>query len=321
MTDSTKDKKRGRKPRGGFANLQDLFNCQQPSNNTQTFLPNTNLDTQDLPWNNNNISNTVHNISKPEFQQEIPLNDNDLDNVDLFPNDSIEDYENVYNIQTNFMKNKNNYTPLVADNVSNIDTSVPEHFRIVNINFNEPINNTPVQLSQNNNNNNNDFHHPLRVNFYTDENYKNASVCVLDDDISWPSSSPFACWWCAHKFQDFPKVIPINIFRSKENNKLHVEVIGNFCSWNCGKAYTIKHLRNLSMFHTFINHLYKENSLHIVAAPSPLCTKTFGGQLSIEEYRASFHNFNRRVSLQTLNQIHITVAKTFVFDSKQMCRI
>ncbi len=38
--------------------------------------------------------------------------------------------------------------------------------------------------------------------------------------------------------------------------------------------------------------------------------------MSIEEYRKSFHNMKRRVSMDVLSNINITVAKTFIYDSK-----
>jgi len=332
--ETPKDKKRGRKPRGGFTNLQELFNCQQPQSalNPNVFLPNTNVDLSDLPWNVTQVpplskNHEHHERVTIEQQQDSHITDHEIDNLDMFPNDDFVDYEQVYNIQTNFIKNKNQYNPLLAENGANAnaDSSIPEHFRIVNLNSS-----TSTSTSTTTSNVSNlvqqaatvpEYHHPLRVKLYNDDHIRSTNVCVLDDEISWPSSSPFACWWCCHHFTEFPKVIPINLYRSKETGKRHVEVIGNFCTWNCAKAYCIHKVRNVSMFHTFYHYLYGENSNVIIPTPSVLCTKTFGGPLSIEEYRASVSNYNRRVNLQTLNQLHITVAKTFVHDSKFLNRV
>jgi hypothetical protein len=334
--------KRGRKKRGGFNNLQDIIKSQPPEKHFG--LPNSEglstfkLFPDDLPWQQQNTSSTTtstttNNVDlKTQKKMNTPkdefIQDEDLDNMDLFPTDDTIEYETIYKTQTSssghrtlHMSNVQDindiYRPQQQMTTNNSSSSlldiglIPEHLRIVDISkflkneVNIDVPTTPTKITKEP-----ELYHPLRVNFYDDSEYKLVQNYKIDDDISWPSRSPFACWWCCHTFDDYPKPIAVKI---DGNN---IKVMGNCCSWECNKAYSIKNLKTLSLFHTFYYRLFKESSDHIKSAPSPLCTKMFGGTMSIEEYRKSFHNMKRRVSMDVLSNINITVAKTFIYDSK-----
>lgn len=338
--------KRGRKPRGGFNNLQDIIKSQQPEtnlqNNSNVSGTNFKLFPDDLPWqvsgvnnnNNNNNSkttnnnNTTNNNEQNHTQTNHQYDDEELDNLDLFPNDETIDYEKIYKINTsqnrtlhmNIQDINDIYRPQQQQNgttnSSVVDIGlIPEHLRIIDIekfigqqNCNiVATTQTPTTPKKNEP----ELYHPLRVNFYDEQEYKSVENYKIDDDISWPSRSPFACWWCCHTFDDYPKPIPIEIQGDS------IKVIGNCCSWNCNKAYCLKNHKTLTLFNTFYSRLFPKESGDLVKpAPSPLCTKMFGGSLTIEDYRSSFHNSKRRVSLEVLSHINITVAKTFIYDSK-----
>lgn len=49
----------------------------------------------------------------------------------------------------------------------------------------------------------------------------------------WPSSSAYLCWHCAHPFSTVPVYLPVARDVSKNIFTFH----GNYCSWNCVKAY------------------------------------------------------------------------------------
>lgn len=340
--------KRGRKPRGGFNNLQDIIKSQQPEmnlqNNSNVSGTNFKLFPDDLPWqisnnnnsntnnsstnnntNNNNITKQIHN------QTSIIVDDEELDNLDLFPNDETIDYEKIYKINTsqnrtlhmNIQDINDIYRPQQQNGTTNasvVDIGlIPEHLRIIDIEkFIGRSETTQIQIQTSSTptpttpkKSEPELYHPLRVNFYDEQEYKSVENYKIDDDISWPSRSPFACWWCCHTFDDYPKPIPIEI----QGNS--IKVIGNCCSWNCNKAYCLKNHKTLTLFNTFYSRLFPKESGDLVKpAPSPLCTKMFGGSLTIEDYRSSFHNSKRRVSLEVLSNINITVAKTFIYDSK-----
>jgi len=94
------------------------------------------------------------------------------------------------------------------------------------------------------------------------------------------------CWWCKNTFTT-PKVsLPEQYY----NDTFYC--IGNFCSYNCTKAYNIdindnqiwkrESLLNLLYYLTY--GYYKE----ILIAPSWLLLKEFGGFMHINDFRKSF---------------------------------
>jgi hypothetical protein len=98
------------------------------------------------------------------------------------------------------------------------------------------------------------------------------------------------CWWCKNIFNT-PKV---SLPEQFNNDTFYC--IGNFCSYNCAKAYNIdlndnqlwkrESLLNLLYYSTY--GYYKE----IIAAPSWLLLKEFGGFMDIKEFRKSFETNN-----------------------------
>jgi hypothetical protein len=105
------------------------------------------------------------------------------------------------------------------------------------------------------------------------------------------------CWWCKNSFNTPNLMLPENY----SNGIFYC--IGNFCSFNCKKAYNIdlndinvwkrESLINLEYYLTYGR--YKE----IIPAPSWLILKEFGGFLSITEFRKNFDtNSNEFILLQ-----------------------
>jgi hypothetical protein len=94
------------------------------------------------------------------------------------------------------------------------------------------------------------------------------------------------CWWCKNSFN-----IPNLMLPENYSNGIFY-CTGNFCSFNCKKAYNIdlndinvwkrESLINLEYYLTYGRH--KE----IIPAPSWLTLKEFGGFLSINEFRKNF---------------------------------
>jgi hypothetical protein len=94
------------------------------------------------------------------------------------------------------------------------------------------------------------------------------------------------CWWCKNSFDTPHITLPEQYFDGT------FYCIGNFCSYNCVKAYNIdlndnniwrrESLINLMYYMTF-NH-YK----NIEPSPSWLILKDFGGFIDIHEYRKNF---------------------------------
>ena len=96
------------------------------------------------------------------------------------------------------------------------------------------------------------------------------------------------CWWCKNSFSTPNLMLPENYL----NGIFYC--IGNFCSFNCKKAYNInlndinvwkrESLINLEYYLTYKNHKYIE------PAPSWLTLKEFGGFLNISDFRKNFDN-------------------------------
>lgn len=287
-------------------------------------------------------------------QQHVDMNDDQVDSMDLFASEQVIDYETMYKTQPGYAavrglhmnsrerENLETYrlhmthasgaslVPGVpggapttvtgvggggSGNGNGAEPSVPEHFRIIDIPmYMAPATSSmmppPAIVPPTVEPRGTEFFHPMRMSFYSNHAYHTSGTYVLDDEVSWPMNSPFACWWCCHTFSCYPKVVPVSI-RGKE-----VEVMGNFCSWNCAKSYSIRQLKSLELFHTLFQHLFRESSEAVVPAPSPICLKLFGGAMDIDEYRRASYNPDRRVSLEVFSHLHITMTKSFVFDSK-----
>lgn len=104
----------------------------------------------------------------------------------------------------------------------------------------------------------------------------------------WPRTSEYLCWWCCHNFDGSPKCIPT----SYEILKDKFTVTGNFCSWNCAKAYAIyekpSQITNLTRLIQFV---HGSGDFSIPIAPPRYLLKSFGGTMTIDEFRENVSNF------------------------------
>uniref|UniRef100_A0A6C0DAA9 MYM-type domain-containing protein n=1 Tax=viral metagenome TaxID=1070528 RepID=A0A6C0DAA9_9ZZZZ len=98
------------------------------------------------------------------------------------------------------------------------------------------------------------------------------------------------CWWCKNCFSTPNVILPEQYF---ENT---FYCIGNFCSYNCVKAYNIDLNDNSSWKReSLINlmyHMTYSRFKNISPAPSWLILKEFGGFMSINEFRKNFETNN-----------------------------
>lgn len=124
----------------------------------------------------------------------------------------------------------------------------------------------------------------------------------------WPSSSSFLCWHCAHPFHTVPVYLPITRDVSQNLFVFH----GNYCSWNCVKAYawSLHKLKPVAaQYIALLAFLTSYRPAHCpvpAAAPHPYdcpCLLSyqgltqaepkevllaFGGHQTIQQYRANF---------------------------------
>ena len=98
------------------------------------------------------------------------------------------------------------------------------------------------------------------------------------------------CWWCKNTFDTPNVVLPEYYF------EVTFYCIGNFCSYNCVKAYNIDlNDSNIWKRESLINLMYymtynKNKMIH--PSPSWLILKEFGGFMSIDDFRKNFETNN-----------------------------
>ena len=106
----------------------------------------------------------------------------------------------------------------------------------------------------------------------------------------WPNSTDVNCFWCCHNFESTPCSIPESL-----TNDLF-KVSGCFCSFNCATAFLFNNESNknsmwekYSMLHLLRNKLMKKNDHELIKpAPPRESLKSFGGYLTINEFRNNF---------------------------------
>lgn len=106
------------------------------------------------------------------------------------------------------------------------------------------------------------------------------------------------CYNCHHTFKNIPFYLPIDYCPKLQRYKL----FGNFCSPNCAKSYCMnnKSFENkVYLIGQFYRKLFGPN-FRITPAPSVLHLNTYGGKLSIEEFRKSFYT-NSRYTINNIN--------------------
>lgn len=91
------------------------------------------------------------------------------------------------------------------------------------------------------------------------------------------------CWWCCHPSETAFLHMP---YDQDHSSKLY-KTVGNFCSWECMKAYAIdKYPSHRSgTICMYIRCIRKSNTI-LTCAPSRWSLNMFGGPFTIEEFRS-----------------------------------
>lgn len=128
----------------------------------------------------------------------------------------------------------------------------------------------------------------------------------ITECLKWPDKTNILCYNCCHSFSTTPVPLPYSYDEIRKIYKCR----GNFCSWQCAKAYNMESIAhtmrgmvnmNISLLayrvwvkylksnDTNINdNIHKYTKYLIKAAQNKKVLKSFGGRQSIEEYRAGF---------------------------------
>jgi hypothetical protein len=154
---------------------------------------------------------------------------------------------------------------------------------------------TIIHENTSNNTNNNESSKQPEIDYY---NLKSTILIQFKDSNeikSIPQISDIACFWCCHTFSNRPVVLPIR------DTGEYLQVTGNFCCPECATSYLFD-MRQDS--HTrweqfaLLNRVYSEACQgRINPAPSRNILKLFGGNLSIQEYRALIRSHTVRVDV------------------------
>lgn len=113
--------------------------------------------------------------------------------------------------------------------------------------------------------------------------------CTLAAWETWPERTDVLCWNCCHGFTTRPVPLPVDY--DERRDAFHV--MGNFCSWACAKAYSRDYVTSGSnrgtqaMALALLRKRVTKDSSPIVAAPPRILLKSFGGHMTIDEYRTS----------------------------------
>jgi hypothetical protein len=119
----------------------------------------------------------------------------------------------------------------------------------------------------------------------------NTTICKLDTNNSINKiitsniifTQKTKCWWCRNAFNTPASQLPEDYYNDTFFCK------GNFCSWNCKKAFNLDlndsliwkrdSLINLMYFKTYGQYV------DIIVAPHWMCLEEYGGNLSIDKFR------------------------------------
>jgi hypothetical protein len=112
-------------------------------------------------------------------------------------------------------------------------------------------------------------------------------VDKFKESKKWPENSDLLCWWCCHQFTSIPVPCPINY----EPATGKYEIKGIFCSWECSAAFSVENYKSL----THIYNLTKCEDIKV--APSKYTLKSFGGYLTIDEFR-NIHSTRNNYKVQ-----------------------
>ena len=95
------------------------------------------------------------------------------------------------------------------------------------------------------------------------------------------------CWWCVHSLPGHP-CIHLPIKHDERTDKFITK--GNFCSWQCAKAYALDmntaRSGEIQMILMMLRRRALGKYVPLFPAPKREALKIFGGTLSIEEFRS-----------------------------------
>ncbi len=134
----------------------------------------------------------------------------------------------------------------------------------------------------------------FKINKVLKKNLKNIMYEFIHSNSEkvWPESTNIHCYWCCHSFGNTPTCLPEYFKKGK------FYVSGCFCSFNCAASYNFSKndediWERYSLLNLMYKKMYNQNFIRIPLAPPREVLKTFGGYLSIDEYRESLMKMDK----------------------------
>lgn len=108
-------------------------------------------------------------------------------------------------------------------------------------------------------------------------------IDLSQTDLLMSAKTDVLCWWCCHQFYTYPVYLPL--FYDKKRSRYKVK--GCFCSFNCCYAYGFndRTVKDKSLIKQMYKSLTGKNDT-IIRAPAKEILKSFGGAITIEEFRS-----------------------------------
>ena len=116
----------------------------------------------------------------------------------------------------------------------------------------------------------------------------------------WINNTNLKCWSCDCNFHNVPVFVPASLERSDNVEQLcgSMDVMGNFCSWNCAAQYINLHFTGSEKWekHELLKLLHKiftgSSIDEIVPSLPKTLMKQYGGKKTSQEYRETLMTLN-----------------------------
>lgn len=102
-------------------------------------------------------------------------------------------------------------------------------------------------------------------------------------------SDDLICWWCVHSLPQLPCFhLPVKY----DDKRCRFTTTGNFCTWECMKAYandmSTSRSGEIQSFIALMRMKAYGKYMQLYAAPKRHALKVFGGTLTIDEFRSYY---------------------------------
>ena len=287
-------KKRGRKP-----NTQKNKELQTSSNDAKKQTKEQkNISLQNVQSDSSTICSQTSNQDPLILHLNVSLDDKH------YSHPSNEDTISNKSYEKNFFEYNPNINEPLAYEDQNFDkfTSIPEIYKSYK---KEPSQRSDVSIKDLFNDNKQQGG-KIEIKNKPVNQTNTPNIVLLKDMISnkeWCEQTNYWCYWDCHSFTNPPFGIPIKY----KNDKFHV--FGCFCSLECAVAYNFYGHENMdnvwenyNLLNMMSNKLNYKFSLH--PAISRRCLNTFGGPLSIDQFREKSKS-NKKYNILTYPMVSI----------------